>query len=120
MDPSEDVSPWRLFSMTIYWFSYMAQWAPVLFILIPLQISFIVDYDQKATYLALLVMCGGIVTLVISPLIGALSDRLVTARYGISDPPRSRFGTLLTGCLRTVAVAVALALVHGMWFLVAL
>lgn len=81
IDPREDVSQTQLFFMTFYWLAHLAQWAGVLFVLAPAQVSLMVGESQKATYLSLLVMCGGIVSLFASPLIGTLSDRLITSRY---------------------------------------
>jgi hypothetical protein len=80
-DAHENVSQLRLFVISIFWFAHMAQWSSLYFIVLPAQLVIALGQDNKATYLALVVMGAGIVSLIASPLFGALSDRTMTTRY---------------------------------------
>ena len=80
-DPPHISQP-RLFLMSIFWFAHMAQWTSVIFVILPLQTVLVLGEEQKATHLSLLVMGGGIASLISAPLFGALSDRTTTRKYG--------------------------------------
>lgn len=79
--PSKSLSQGRLFVISLYWLCRMALWASVYFILLPAQSVLALGVTDEATHLSLVVMGGGIVNLVASPLIGALSDRIMITKY---------------------------------------
>src|SRR3954452_7212144 len=57
------------------WFGYNLQWGALLFLVLPAQIEHIVGKDRKEFYLGIVLAIGALVSLVVTPVAGALSDR---------------------------------------------
>ena len=75
------LTQWRLFLLSFFWFSYTAEWSAILFILAPTQALLIGGDEHKGTTLSILLLIGGVVTLLASPLAGAISDRTLSKRF---------------------------------------
>ena len=79
-------SPRRLsiagqFFLSCFWFAYNVQWGGMLAVVLPSQIAAIVGDQRKEFFAGLILPLGAALSLVMTPVVGALSDR-----------SRSRFG----------------------------
>jgi MFS family permease len=64
--------------LSLYWFGTSAHWAAILLITLPKQ-SFLIGGDAvKGQTLGVVLLIGAFVSMVVAPLFGALSDRIVT------------------------------------------
>jgi Na+/melibiose symporter-like transporter len=88
--------------LSCYWLSTNAHWAAILTILLPKQALAIGGDAFKGRTLGIILACGAIVSMLVAPLFGALSDRIVT-RWGRRHP------WLVVGTLLNIAGLIALA-----------
>jgi len=65
----------RQFTLSFYWLTWNIQWTAIIVILMPLQVLSMVGEENKATAVGIVTSIGAIISLVLPPLIGALSDR---------------------------------------------
>jgi Na+/melibiose symporter-like transporter len=88
--------------LSSYWFAYNLQWAALLAIVLPSQVAAIAGEERKELVTGLVLGGGAFLSLVLTPLAGAWSDR-----------SRSRFGRrhpfLVAGTLLNVAFLLAMA-----------
>lgn len=75
----------RHLGLASYWFGLNFHWIPILTVLIPLQVSRLVQPDRQGSRLALITGLGAIFAVLLPPLVGAGSDRLST-RWGRRRP----------------------------------
>jgi Na+/melibiose symporter-like transporter len=92
----------RQFLLSCYWLAYNLQWGALLAVVLPSQIAELVGDDRKELFNGIILGLGALLSLFITPLAGALSDR-----------SRSRFGRrrpyLVAGTLINVAALVWLS-----------
>lgn len=62
--------------LNVYWFSVNVMWASILLIIMPTQIQSVVGDSKKGVVLGLVLSIGAIVSMLVGPIIGALSDRI--------------------------------------------
>jgi MFS family permease len=75
----------RLALLSLFWFGIQVHWAAILLITLPQQ-ALLVGGDQvKGQTLGVVLLFGACVSMVVAPLFGALSDRIVT-RFGRRRP----------------------------------
>ncbi|MBI3660046.1 MFS transporter [Candidatus Acetothermia bacterium] len=79
------LSMWKQFTLSFYWLTWNIQWIALLTFLIPTQVLHMVGDEKKGTALGIVTMLGAIVSLILPPLIGAISDRTRT-RLGRRRP----------------------------------
>ena len=98
----EHLSLARQLFLSCYWFAYNVQWGALLAIVLPSQIASVVGERHKELYNGLIPPAGALISLVLTPLAGALSDR-----------SRSRFGRrrpfLVVGTLLNALFMLGLA-----------
>lgn len=80
-----DLSALRQFFLSCFWFAYNFHWGALLAIVLPSQISAIVGDERKELFNGLIPPLGAALSLVITPLAGALSDRS-GSRFGRRRP----------------------------------
>ena len=73
------------FLISCYWFAYNFHWGALLAIVLPSQITAIVGEAHKELFNGLIPPLGAALSLVVTPLAGALSDRS-TSRFGRRRP----------------------------------
>src|SRR5215510_2610073 len=73
------------FFVSCFWFAYNVQWGALLAIVLPSQIAAIVGDADKEFYNGLILPIGALVSLLITPVAGALSDRS-RSRWGRRRP----------------------------------
>ncbi|MBI3739060.1 MAG: MFS transporter [Chloroflexi bacterium] len=79
------LSHFRQAMMSLYWFGTSAHWAAILIITLPKQ-AFLIGGDAvKGQTLGIVLLIGAFVSMVVAPLFGALSDRVIT-RWGRRRP----------------------------------
>ncbi len=90
------------FFVSCFWLAYNVHWGALIAIVLPSQIAAIVGDDNKEFYNGLIPPLGAIVSLILTPIAGALSDR-----------SRSRFGRrrpfMLTGTVINILFLVLIA-----------
>eukprot|EP01133_Synstelium_polycarpum_P015237 gene15237-18034_t len=92
---------WFFFCIASYWFAHSVCMSAITSVVIPSQIASIVGQDQKYRYASVIPVSGVLVSFIIAPLAGALSD-CTTSRFGRRKP------YLLTGSIvAIVALSVA-------------
>jgi len=98
----EHLSLARQLFLSCYWFAYNVQWGALLAIVLPSQIASVVGERHKELYNGLIPPAGALISLLLTPLAGALSDR-----------SRSRFGRrrpfLVVGTLLNALFMLGLA-----------
>lgn len=57
------------------WLAYNVQWGALLFIVLPPQVAAIVGEASKESWLAVVLPAGALVSMIVTPIAGALSDR---------------------------------------------
>jgi len=62
--------------LNVYWFSVNVMWASILLIIMPTQIQSVVGDSRKGVVLGLVLSIGAIVSMLVAPIFGALSDRV--------------------------------------------
>jgi Na+/melibiose symporter-like transporter len=90
------------FLLSCFWFAYNFHWGALLAIVLPSQIAALVGDERKELWNGLLLGAGALLSLVVTPVAGALSDRT-----------RSRFGRRRPWMLAGTALNVALLLLIG-------
>lgn len=88
--------------LSLYWFATSAHWAAILSILLPRQALAIGGDEFKGSTLGVILALGAIVSMVVAPLFGALSDRIRT-------PWGRRHPWLVVGTLFNIVGLIALA-----------
>jgi len=88
--------------ISCYWLAYNLQWGALLAIVLPSQVAAIVGPERKEFWTGLVLGLGAALSLVITPLAGALSDRS-TSRFGRRRP------FLVAGTLAAVAALAWMA-----------
>ena len=88
--------------LSCYWLAYNLQWGALLAIVLPSQIAAIVGPERKEFWTGLILGIGAALSLVVTPLAGALSDRS-TSRFGRRRP------FLVAGTLAAVAALAWMA-----------
>jgi Na+/melibiose symporter-like transporter len=73
------------FFVSCFWFAYNFHWMALLIIVLPSQITAIVGEAHKELFTGLILPLGAALSLVVTPLAGALSDRS-TSRFGRRRP----------------------------------
>ncbi|HYM80449.1 MAG TPA: MFS transporter [Candidatus Limnocylindria bacterium] len=100
--PPTRLSVARQLFLSCYWLAYNLQWGALLAIVLPSQIAAIVGDARKEFYSGLVLGIGAALSLIVTPIVGGLSDR-----------SRSRFGRrgpyLLVGTLVNVLFLAWLA-----------
>lgn len=79
------ISTWRQITLSLYWFATSAHWAAILITLLPLQAELIGGSAFKGRTLGTILLVGALVSMLVAPLFGALSDRVRT-RWGRRVP----------------------------------
>jgi len=79
------LSTWQQVCLSIYWFSTQALWCAILIFLLPLQAKMLGGAEHKGQMLGNLVLAGALVSLLVAPVFGALSDHVRT-RWGRRTP----------------------------------
>jgi MFS family permease len=90
-------------ALSFYWFAVNAHWSAILVFLLPIHAEALSESDSKGWTLGLILFPGALVAMVVAPLFGAWSDRLVT-RWGRRRP------FLVVGTLGNVIGLVVLSL----------
>ena len=75
----------RLALLSLFWFGIQVHWAAILLITLPQQALLIGGDQVKGQTLGVVLLFGAVVSMVVAPLFGALSDRIVT-RFGRRRP----------------------------------
>lgn len=75
----------RLALLSLFWFGIQVHWAAILLITLPQQALLIGGDQVKGQTLGVVLLFGACVSMVVAPLFGALSDRIVT-RFGRRRP----------------------------------
>jgi MFS family permease len=88
--------------LSLYWFSVSAHWAAILNILLPQQALAIGGDAFKGRTLGIILAFGAVVSMVVAPVFGALSDRVPT-RWGRRHP------WLVVGTLLNIVGLIVLA-----------
>jgi MFS family permease len=73
--PPERFTLLNQFFISCLWFAYNLQWGALLVVVLPSQVQAIVGPREKEQILGILIPIGAFVSLVITPIAGALSDR---------------------------------------------
>jgi len=73
------------FFVSCFWFAYNFQWGALLAIVLPSQITAIVGDPRKELFNGLIPPLGAVLSLIVTPLAGALSDR-ARSRFGRRRP----------------------------------
>jgi MFS family permease len=95
------------FFLSCFWFAYNFHWGALLAIVLPSQITAIVGDQRKELFNGLIPPLGAALSLVVTPLAGALSDRSAS-RFGRRRP------FMLVGTLcNIVFLALMAGLAHG-------
>ncbi len=79
------LSHFRQAMMSLYWFATNMHWAAILIITLPKQAQIIGGNEAKGSTLGYILLGGAFVSMIIAPLFGAISDRVVT-RWGRRRP----------------------------------
>jgi Na+/melibiose symporter-like transporter len=79
------LSHFRLAAMSLYWFATNVHWAAILIITLPKQAQIIGGDAAKGGTLGYVLLAGALVSMIVAPLFGAISDRVVT-RFGRRRP----------------------------------
>ena len=88
--------------LSLFWFGLQAHWAAILLITLPQQAFLIGGDAAKGQTLGIVLLLGAVVSMVVAPLFGALSDRTIT-RFGRRRP------WIVVGTLLNVVGLFALA-----------
>lgn len=96
------LSTLRQFFVSCFWFAFSVQWGAMLAIVLPSQIAVVVGEHRKELFNGIIPPLGAVFALVLSPVVGALSDRS-TSRFGKRRP------YMLVGTLINVAFMLWLA-----------
>lgn len=75
--PSPRLGWWRQFLLSFYWLAVNAQWSAILTILVQSQVLVMVDPERKGRAVGLVMGIGAIAGILVPPLLGALSDRVM-------------------------------------------
>jgi MFS family permease len=70
------MSPFQQAVLSFYWFASNAHWTAILLVLMPSQVKSAVGGDVKGTMLGAALAAGAIMSMVVAPAFGALSDRI--------------------------------------------
>jgi MFS family permease len=103
--------------LSFYWFATQVHWSAILVILLPAQARLIGGETLKGTTLGQVLLIGALVSMVVAPVFGAISDRIVT-RWGRRRP------WLVVGSSMNAIGLVALAAIPSVpgslgWFIAA-
>jgi len=104
-DPSDhrpDLRTRDQFFLSCYWFAYNFHWGALLAIVLPSQITAIVGDQRKELFNGLIPPLGAALSLFVTPLAGAISDRS-TSRFGRRRP------FILVGTLVNLAFLLLMA-----------
>jgi Na+/melibiose symporter-like transporter len=96
------LSTLRQFFVSCFWFAFSVQWGAMLAIVLPSQIAVVVGEHRKELFNGIIPPLGAVFALVLSPVVGALSDRS-SSRFGKRRP------YMLVGTLINVAFMLWLA-----------
>ena len=99
-------------NITVLAFGLSGLWASLAVIILPTLVLDFVSADQKNSYLAIISIAGLIIALVMSPVAGALSDRL--SFFGWRRRPY-----IIIGVVGTLAFLPGIALAGSIWWLLA-
>jgi Na+/melibiose symporter-like transporter len=83
--PAERLGAARQFFLSCYWLAYNLQWGALLGVVLPSQIAAVAGDARKELLNGLILGLGALVSLVITPVAGALSDRS-RSRWGRRRP----------------------------------
>jgi MFS family permease len=83
--PKPRMSHFRQAMLSLYWFATSAHWAAILLITLPNQALMIGGDAVKGRTLGNILLAGALVSMLIAPLFGAISDRTLT-RFGRRRP----------------------------------
>lgn len=75
----------QLALLSLFWFGIQVHWAAILLITLPQQALLIGGDERKGQTLGIVLLFGALVSMVVAPLFGALSDRIQT-RFGRRRP----------------------------------
>ena len=70
------LSTWQQAVMSFFWFATNAHWTAILLVTLPSQIKSAVGNDTKGSALGLALGIGALISMLASPVFGALSDRI--------------------------------------------
>jgi len=84
-EPQPRMSHFRQALLSLYWFGTNAHWAAILLITLPNQALLIGGDAVKGQTLGKVLFIGAVVSMVVAPIFGALSDR-ITTRWGRRRP----------------------------------
>ncbi len=98
------MSQFRQAMLSLYWFGSSVHWTALLIITLPTQALLIGGNAVKGTTLAQVLLAGAFVSMVVAPLFGAISDRVIT-RWGRRRP------WMVLGTLMNILGLLALAYV---------
>src|SRR5258706_5986293 len=101
-DHPRDLSMRDQFFLSCFWFAYNFQWGALLAIVLPSQITAIVGDQKKELFNGLIPPLGAALSLFVTPLAGAISDRS-SSRFGRRRP------FLLVGTLVNLAFLLVMA-----------
>lgn len=76
--PRRRLSHFQQAMMSLYWFATNVHWGAILIITLPKQAQIIGGNEAKGGTLGSILLAGAFVSMLIAPLFGALSDRVVT------------------------------------------
>jgi Na+/melibiose symporter-like transporter len=79
------MSQFRQAMLSLYWFGTSVHWTAILIIALPRQALLIGGDSLKGTTLGQVLLAGAFVSMVVAPVFGAISDRIVT-RWGRRRP----------------------------------
>src|SRR5437879_13912889 len=83
--PEQHVSLFEQINLNVFWIANNFHWQALLAIVIPSMVAKFLNPEQKDINLALVVIWGTLVAVVVTPLVGAISD-YVTFRMGRRRP----------------------------------
>ncbi len=72
------LSHWQQALLSTYWFGVQAHWTAILITTLPKQAFLIGGDEVKGQTLGVVLLIGAFVSMVVAPLFGALSDRIIT------------------------------------------
>jgi MFS family permease len=94
----------KLAFLSLFWFGIQAHWGAILLITLPQQARLIGGDEVKGQTLGMVLLFGAFVSMLVAPLFGALSDRIVT-RIGRRRP------WMIVGTIMNIAGLFALAFI---------
>eukprot|EP01112_Ceratiomyxa_fruticulosa_P018005 TRINITY_DN5705_c0_g1_i1.p1 TRINITY_DN5705_c0_g1~~TRINITY_DN5705_c0_g1_i1.p1 ORF type:complete len:452 (+),score=49.36 TRINITY_DN5705_c0_g1_i1:191-1546(+) len=106
-----DMSIWGMVCLSAYLFGESALTTALIFVLIPYQVRLIVGDNSKSTSLGELSIAAAIVSIIVTPIIGYLSDRTYS-RFGRRRP------WLIAGVCLTLFGLFLIAISRQFWLLV--